>query len=168
MEMLIVVILVGIIYSLMLSYFKPRQKSLSLFIASPFRAVLSPYWNHSHVVLLCDHKCKKCTIYDENRTILSKNIEIPFAMADIKDIYQFDNNERIEKAEFLQMEAKKEDEKVCFRYDIYPNRSSTELFIEKKNGKVVYLPPYFNDTKTFPSIEKTRNYFEDLKMDLTK
>ena len=70
--------------------------------------------------------------------------------------------------DFLQPVPNQRDEKVCFRYDMYSNKSSSELFMEAKDGSVIYLPPYFNDIQKFSSIDKAKNYFEDMKMDLSR
>lgn len=168
MEMVVVVILMGIIYSLMLTYLKPKRKNISLLVNSPFRALLLPYWNHSHIILLCEHKCETCEVLDSNGSVLAKNISFPLKNYRKSKIYSFDDLGRIQIRDFLQPAPSQGDEKVCFRYDMYPNKSSSELFMEAKNGSVIYLPPYFNNIQKFASIDKAKNYFEDMKMDISR
>ena len=166
MEMMVVVILVGIIYALILTYMKPKKENISLGITSPLRALLLPYWNHSHLYMICEHKCEKCTIFEDNNTIIAKDILFPLKNSKIKDIYTFNDTGRLENKEFLR--ALPSDEKVCLRYDLYPNKSSSELFIENENGSVLYFPPYFNTFKRFTSLQSAKEYFEDIKMELSR
>ena len=166
MEMIIVVILVGIIYALMLAYMTPKKKNISLSVTSPLRALLLPYWNHSHLFMVCKHKCEKCTIFEDNNSIIVKDILFPFKNISVKDIYGFDDNGRLESKEFFGILPS--DEKICLRYDLYPNKSSSELFVEDENGSVLYFPPYFNAFKSFTSLQSAKDYFEDIKMGLSR
>ena len=166
MEIMVVIILIGIIYALMLAYMKPKKENVSLGITSPLRALLLPYWNHTHLFMICEHKCEKCTIYDDNNSIIAKNILFPLKNIDIKDVYSFNGNGRLENEVFLR--ALSSDEKICLRYDLYPNKSSSELFIENENGSVFYFPPYFNTFRKFTSLQSAKDYFEDIKMELSR
>lgn len=166
MEMVVVVILVGIIYALMLTYMKPKKENVSLGVTSPLRALLLPYWNHTHLFMICEHKCEKCTIYDNNNSIIAKDILFPLKNIKVKDVYSFDDNGRFENKEFLQ--PMQSDERICLRYDLYPNKSSSELFIEEENGSVLYFPPYFNTFKRFASLQSAKDHFEDIKMGLSR
>ena len=166
MEMMVVIILVGIIYALMLTYMKPKKENISLGITSPLRAMLLPYWNHSHLYMICKHKCEKCTIYEENNTIIVKDILFPLKNSKVKNVYGFNDGGRLESKEFLTPFPS--DEKICLRYDLYPNKSSSELFIEDENGSVLYFPPYFNTFKSFASLQSAKDHFEDIKMELSR
>ncbi len=166
MEMMVVVILVGIIYALMLTYMKPKKENVSLGITSPLRALLLPYWNHSHLYMICEHKCEKCTIFEDNNSIIAKDILFPLKNIKVKDVYSFDDKGRLENKEFLR--PIQSDERICLRYDLYPNKSSSELFIEDENGSVLYFPPYFNTFKSFASLQSAKDHFEDIKMELSR
>jgi len=166
MEMLIVVILMGVIYSLMLNYLKPKKEKISLLLSSPFRALLLPYWHYSHVILLCEHKCEKCMILDSNGSILARDISYPLKDFRGSRVYRLSYDGKLDEVTFVQPFPS--EERVCFRYDLYPNKSSSELFLENEDGTVLYLPPYFNDTKKFASLNQAESYFEDLKLELTK
>ncbi len=167
-EMMVVVILIGIIYSLVLTHGKAKKKEMILFEESPFKALLLPYWNHSKVSLVCINHCKKCYIYNQNLSLVAKDIKLPVSYEDIDAIYTFATNGDIRKADFVQLDKQKSDESVCLRYDLYPNLSSSELFIEEKNATVLYMPAFFDKVVTFASIEDAKNYFEDLKIDLIR
>ncbi len=164
MEMIVVVILVGIIYALMLTYLKPKRENISLGIASKLRALLLPYWNHSHIYLICGNRCKSCAIYDNN-SLIAKDIPFPLNIK-VKGVYGFDDSNRLEGKEFLTPFLS--DEKICLRYDLYPNKSNSELFIEDENGSVLYFPPYFNTFKSFASLQSAKDHFEDIKMELSR
>lgn len=165
MEMVVVVILVGVIYALILTYMKPKREYTSLGITSPLRAVVLPFWNHTHLFMICKHKCQKCTIYDDNNSILSKDIPFPLNSR-VKNIYSFDDSSGLQNKEFFTKTLN--NEKICLRYDIYPNKSSSELFIEDKNGSIFYFPPYFNTFKNFTSLQSAKDYFDDIKIGLSR
>ncbi len=167
-EMLIVLILIGVIYTLILNRYKPKKEELYLQSKIPFRSVLLPFWNHSHVILLCGDKCKKCNIYDDGGKIIKRIKKSLFKQNDIPKFYVFNDNGEINRKEFLHIRPKKSEEKICFRFDLYPNKSSSELILEYQNGKVLYLSPYFNDTLSFSSLEGVQNYFENLKTETVR
>ncbi len=167
-EMLIVLVLIGVIYTLILNRYKPKKEELYLQSKTPFRSMLLPLWNHSHVILLCGDKCKKCNIYDDGGKIIKKLKRSLFKQNDIPKFYTFNDNGEINRKEFLHIQAKNSEEKICFRFDMYPNKSSSELLLKYKNGKVIYLPPYFNNTLSFSSLEKAQNYFENLKTEIAR
>jgi len=167
-EMLIVIILIGIVYTLILNRYRPKKEELYIRSTTPFRSVLLPFWNHSHIILLCGNRCKKCSIYSDNGKIIKKVKRSLFKQNDIPKFYTLDYNDEINRKEFLHIQSNRSEEKVCFRFDMYPNKSSSELILEYRNGKVLYLPPYFNDTLSFSSLESVQNYFENLKMEITR
>ncbi len=167
-EMLIVLILIGVVYSLILNRYKPEKEELFPHSQTPFRSILIPLWNHSHIILLCEDKCKKCNIYNENGKIIKKIKQSLFKQNDVPKFYVFSDNGEINRKEFLHIKPQNSEERVCFRFDLYPNKSSSELILEYKNGKVLYLPPYFNDTLSFSSLEGLQNYFENLKTEIVR
>ena len=166
-EMLIVLVLIGVVYTLILNRYKPKKEELYQRTKTPFRSMLLPFWSHSHIILLCKDKCKKCDIYSDNGKIIKK-IKKSLFSDDIPKFYTFDDSGEINRKEFLHISSQNSEERVCFRFDLYPNKSSSELMLEYKNGKVLYLPPYFNDTLSFSSLEGVQNYFENLKMEITR
>ena len=166
MELMIVIVLVSTVYALILMYIKPKKKNIPLVSTSPLKALLLPHWNHSHIYMICGYKCIRCTIYDDNNSIISSNIPFPIKNIRVKDIYMFNDSGGLAKKVFSGVLPL--DEKICLRYDLYPNRSSSELFLEDKNGSVLYFPPYFDTFKRFTSLQSTRNYFEDIKLGISR
>jgi len=164
MEMMIVVILIGIVYSLVFTHIKLKKDMISL-SSSPFKAVMLPFWQHSHLLLVCEYKCKECKIYNEKGILIAKDIPFPLDNFNISKVYKINDFGQIVTADFLEPIN---NNKICLRYDIYPNESSTELFIEDKNGSVYYIPPFLDKIQEFSSILEAKKYFEDVKMELSR
>ena len=167
-EMVVVVILIGVIYSLLLFHKKPQKRDFLVNATTIYRAILYPFWNHSHVMLVCEDRCEKCFVYDDDFKVLKKDFDIGFDKNHPPKLYIFSKNSDIINYEPVQLNPKREGHKVCFRYDLYSNKSSTELFVEDSNGTVTYLPPYFDRSKNFASIEDAKSYFDDIKAEISR
>jgi len=166
LEMMIVVVLIAIIYSLLLSKQKKVDQNLTLDIAHPYRALLYRFWDHNHLSIVCEDRCKECFVYEDQKRVI-KEIKPIFDKNNTPKVYIFSDNGSIKRADFIQLDPKQADKRVCFRYDLYGNGSSTEMLLEYKD-KVVYLPPYFDNQKIFSSMQKAQEYLDNLKMEISR
>lgn len=160
-ELMIVVLIMVIIYSMVLFHFKKSSKKESFSLYN-LKTTLLKYFNNDHLTLVCENECQKCLLYKESK-LINEDFPSPFKnLSKLPAFYRVDLESNIQRADFLHIDPKRADNRVCFRYDIYPNSSSSEIVVENEKG-VLYIPPYFEKVKKFDDLQDFRDYLENLK-----
>ena len=152
-ELLIVIVLVSIIYSLGFSTIKlSKKKPKSLTPLNLKMNIISSTNFNGRKTLLCVDKCQTCLL----RSDISSAYQ-PYAHGiDLRDIkaYTIDSRNALVQIEY----ERYDDKKVCLKMDFYPNGSSTQIILENDEG-AYFLPTYFEEAKKFESPEEARDYW---------
>ena len=135
-ELILVIILIGIVYSLVLGKITSR-KNIHINNIKDLKATLL---HRGLKKLIVYDKCTK-TIPNTINPNIFKNIEV----------YNLINN-NIEKIEFNPIKIKDNIYDVCLKFEIFNNRSSSSFIIKKDKNYYVFHP-YFRQTKVFDNIE---------------
>lgn len=152
-ELLIVIVVVGLVYSIGLSTFsigKPKVKALTPLNLK--QTIVSSEFFQEHATLLCVDKCRKC--------YLRQGISTPFRAysnkIDLTDIkaYTIDERDSLRRLEY----ERYDDKKICLIMDFYSNGSSTQIILENKNG-AYFLPAFFGEAKKFDSPDDAKEYW---------
>ena len=98
------------------------------------------------VELFCINKFKECFVL-QNGQISSYDEGLHFGEG-VK-VYKLNSDNHFEKLDDL---GRVKDKKVCFRYHLYANGSTTQLVIENNKG-IYYLPSFFGDAKKVDSLD---------------
>ncbi len=78
------------------------------------------------------------------------------------EVYKIDKNNQLVKIDNF---GRIKDEKICLRYSLYKNGSSTELILSNDSG-VYYLPSYFGKPIKLDDLDKAKELWlkEDLNL----
>jgi hypothetical protein len=137
---MIVIVIVGVIYTLAVTNLKapkPEDIKPSLLRLKPY--LLSFSRNHQSVRILCNQKCDTCTLYSAGKKI--QEIE-SFFTSDVT-FYRYD---------FFQglLELQRES---CFDFSVDANGVADQVVIIDSDNKVYDYTPYFQGTQEYDSVE---------------
>ena len=153
LELLIVIALIGIVYTAGFSTFsisKPKPKALTPLNLK--KTIVNSKFFQGQATLLCVNKCTTC--------YLSKGLTSPFTQynssIDLKGIkaYTIDSSDSLRRIEY----ERYNDQKICLMMDFYNNGSSTQIILEDKKG-AYFLPAFFGEAKKFDSPEDAKEYW---------
>ena len=115
--------------------------------------------NQGDVELFCIKKCQECFVLQHGK-ISSYDGGVKFGK-DV-ELYQLDDNNH-----FVQLDelGRFKDKKLCFRYHLYPNGSTTQLIIKNSDG-IFYLPSFFGEAKKVEDMDKAKELWVKDKYDL--
>ncbi len=153
LELLIVMVIVGIVYSVGFSRFKlytPPLKALTPLDLK--QTIMHNKGFKGHGTLLCVDECTKCYVRED--------ISQPYVAYDggvsLKGTksYTLDADGSLVKMRY----GRYDDKDVCFMMDFFPNGSSTQLIIQQKD-RAYFLPAFFSKPKEFSSVEDAKEYW---------
>ena len=111
------------------------------------------------VELFCIKKCTQCYVA-QGKEIVAYDGEIELGK-DVKS-YLLDNDNHLVEIDEL---GRMKDEKICLRYHLYPNGSTTQMVISSSQG-IFYLPSYFGKVKKVEDLEEAQELWIHSKYDL--
>ncbi len=100
----------------------------------------------------CVDKCKECFIYQDGSTVEYSN---KVALENIV-VHKIDQNNNTYKVDF----GRYRDHAICLRFNIYSNKSSTQMIIEQ-NRKFYYLPTFFDKAIEVDSLDSAKSLWID-------
>lgn len=158
-ELMIVIVIIGVVYGLLVRNFtfaSTSEEALSLknlptFMRKKFAKT------KEKVEFLCTDECSICKFKvgssDANESIeLFEEYTSPEAYVLI--------NESLERLEFGEIFKDYKSEKVCFKYVLYPNKSSDKMVLAYKD-KVYMYDNFFEKTKEFPTLVDAQEYWNE-------
>ena len=144
-ELIIVVALIGIIYSLVLSNFHTK-KDIKVSKLQDLKQSLLPLWKDGKRVELIIYNNYKDVILSTNGDI-NESYKPDIKISEFKDVeaYNIDQYGEIKKVEFAPIISQDGDtKKVDLKFCIYPNGSSSHYILKRGNEYFVFYP-YFED-----------------------
>jgi len=157
-ELLIVILIIGIIYTLSVGNFKKlkdsSEKKLTL---KTLKEYLQSIEHEDSVELLCLDDCSSCDIFVDTQKYTSKPIE-DFLDKSVK-VYRYDFN--------LGMIEKEYKNDVCFSFSVDKKGVSDQLIVEY-DGKVYDYTTYLHPTKVYTSLEEVSRVKENLAQEILK
>ncbi len=160
-ELLLVLVLTALIYGLAINRLQMKAKSESVTLDN-LKSHMLPFADHIHTLsLICTDECSKCLLYRGETKIKDMQIN-PFHSSKPRNVYTIDFENRLQKMEALHIDVADADKPICFRYDIFPNDSSSELAVFME-GEYIYLPAFGSEVKHFVSPETLRECLNDIQ-----
>ncbi len=140
-ELMIVIVIIGIVYSLAISKIKePLKKTTQKPTLLTLKSYLSGFMQGAEKVsIVCGDRCTECTIYRDNKLVSKID---SFVDANIKS-YRYDF--------FLGAVALPKHEN-CFTFSVYKNGISNQIIVVDK-GKAYDYTSYFTKTKAYDSLQ---------------
>ncbi len=149
LELMIVVVLMGMVYGLVISVFdRYKDKAIDVTLSS-LESYMKSFYHNNHVALICIKRCGECMLFIDET--FKQNVT-PFLREDV-EAYHYDKDMGLREFQFQPyFRPDGQEEETCFRYEIHPDGSRTELIV--KDAKKVYdFPSYFGAVKTYSSLE---------------
>jgi len=138
-ELMLVVILIGLIYSLVLGKIN-KKKVININKLENLKSVLSSSKNSEKIQLIVYDNCKKIHLLG-----LDKKLNIDISLFKDLTTYKLDTSNNLKKVEFTPILVDKKIYDVCFNFTIYENESSSN-YIVKQNNKFIVFNSYFKDS----------------------
>jgi len=150
LELIVVIFIISIISAMVFSNLQHKEEKIKIVdpstLPSEFRKTFK---GQGDVELFCIKKCQECYVIKggnispyEGDIDLGKEIEV----------YLLDNDNR-----FVQVDdfGRIKDKKVCLRYHLYSNGSTTQMLIKNSDG-IYYLPSFFGKAQKVKEMDEAK------------
>lgn len=150
LELLLVVLIIGIVYGLAVNSIKQYGERTFVLSLETLPEYLKGFHRQNRVTLLCTDACQECRVVVDGAEV--KKVD-PFIDGALR-AYRFDAALGTRDIGFTPYYDEEDREsEVCFRFEIFPNGSSSEMIIELEEY-VVDFPGYFGTPTRFDSLEE--------------
>lgn len=149
-ELVLVVILIGLVYGLAIDGIKKSGEPARRLTLHTLVDFMTTQHRHNRLSLVCTDRCRTCTLYaDGNAT---KRVEA--FLDDSAQYYRFDHYLGSETLTWTPLfDENGREEPVCFRYDLLPDGSRSEMLVEY-GGEVFDLGGPFSPTAVYASLHE--------------
>ena len=161
LELIVVIFIItmvgAMVFSTAMHNEKKEKKVLDLStLPSSFR---SSFKNQGNIELFCLKKCKECFVL-QNGQITSYEDGVKFGKE--VELYKLDDDNH-----FVQLDelGRFKDKKICLRYHLYSNGSTTQLVIKNNEG-IFYLPSFFGEAKKVEDMDEAKELWIKEKYNL--
>ena len=138
-ELMLVVILIGLIYSLVLGKVN-KKKTVIINKIENLKSILTSSSSNEKIELNIYDNCKKIHLKG-----LDKKININIELFKDISIYKVDSSNNLQKIEYSPIFVKDKVYDVCFNFTIFPNKSSSSYIVKQDNRYIVFHS-YYEDT----------------------
>lgn len=150
LELIVVVLIVSLIGFLVFSSAIKQQTKTEILDPTTLPTTLrKTFQGQGDVELFCIKKCTECYVA-QGKQITAYDGGIQFGKN--VEIHRLDeNNQFVEQDELGRIK----DKKICLRYHLYPNGSTTQMVISNDQG-IYYLPSYFGEAQKVADMEEAK------------
>jgi prepilin-type N-terminal cleavage/methylation domain-containing protein len=150
LELIVVVMIISLVGFLVFSSAIKEQKKTEVLDPTTLQQTFrNSFKGQGDVELFCINKCKNCYVI-KGKEIADYDGGIDFGK-DV-EIHLLDKDNHLVHMDEL---GRIKDNKICLRYHLYPNGSTTQMIIANDQG-VYYLPSYFGKAKKVSDIEEAK------------
>ena len=150
LELIVVVLIVSLIGFLVFSSaVKQQQKTVVLSPTTLPSTLRETFRGQGDVELFCINKCEECYVM-QGGNISPYDGDINFGKE--VEIHLLDNDNHFVELDEL---GRIKDKKVCFRYHLYANGSTSQMVIVNTTG-IYYLPSYFGEAKKVDDMQEAK------------
>jgi prepilin-type N-terminal cleavage/methylation domain-containing protein len=150
LELMLVIVLMGIVYGSVINVFERyKDKAIDVTLMS-LEKYMQSFSHNNHVSLVCIKRCEECLLFVNEAFV--QNVT-PFTERDVQ-LYRFDRDSGVKRLELLpHFRLDGQEEEACFRYDIHPDGSRTEMIV-KNNKDVFVFPSFFGTVQKYSSLNE--------------
>ena len=142
--MIIVVSLIGIIYTVVLQNFNTKKNVQILKIQHLKESLLPLYKRGKRIDLYIYNDCKKASLFINGEVQEAYKPKINIGEYENIKILKLDNMGELQEVEFPPIIIDEKLQKVCFNFTIFKNGSSSSYILKKDKKYYIYYP-YFGD-----------------------
>lgn len=148
-ELMLVVLIIGLIYGIAVNSIQRSAEEPEAVTLETLTDFMQQHHKHNRLSLICTDRCSVCALYGDGEKLK----EVPPFLDASARFYTFDYYLGSRELRWTPLyDEKGDEEEVCFRYDLYPDGSRSELMVAYA-GAVVDFPGYFGKTARYPSLE---------------
>ena len=160
LELIVVVLIVSLVGFLVFSEAINQQTKTELLGPTTLPATLrKSFQGQGDIELFCIKKCQECFIVKGSK-ITAYDGGIKFGKE--VEVYKLDNDNQFVHLDEL---GRLKDKKICLRYHLSANGSTTQMVIKNKSG-IYYLPSYFGKAKKVEDMDEAKELWIKEKYDL--
>jgi len=160
LELIVVVLIVSLIGFLVFSSaIKQQKKTEDLSPSTLPKTFRNSFKGQGDVELFCIKKCTECFVMQGEQITpydggikFGKNVEI----------HTLDNDDHFVHRDEL---GRLKDEKISFRFHLYPNGSTTQMVVVNDQG-IYFLPSYFGKAQKVEDMDEAKELWIKSKYDL--
>ena len=143
-ELIIVVALIGIIYSIVLSNFN-LKKDVKISSLKDIKTILMQYWERGKEIdFILYNECKDSALIVNDEINESFKPKINLREFQSIEAYKVDESGNLKQIDFAPIVIEDKVIKPCFKFSIYKNGANSNYII-KQNEKYLIFFPYFKD-----------------------
>jgi prepilin-type N-terminal cleavage/methylation domain-containing protein len=161
MELLLVIFIISLVYFLGFSGVeKPTKRKQRLTPLNLKQTIMANPLFHGKGTFLCINHCRTC-YFREDISAAFEPFEGQTALPDMT-VYTVNANENLQKQEY----GRYQDNKICLRFDIFTNGSSSQLILQTQK-ETYFLPAYFGKPQKVESLDTARELWLKHTQDLS-
>ena len=161
LELIVVVMIVSLIGFLVFSSaIKQQTKTETLNPASLPKTLRKIYQGQGDIELFCINKCLNCYVVQDKQI---NAYEGDMQLGKDVEVYKLDDSDHLVQIEDV---GRVQDKKICLRFHLYPNGSTTQMVITNTEG-VYYLPSYFGKATKVADMEEAKELWIKEEYDLS-
>ncbi|SFV75506.1 hypothetical protein MNB_SM-3-61 [hydrothermal vent metagenome] len=167
-ELLIVVIIIGVVYSLALTNIKQATKPTKAPTLQTLKSYLLSLSYKKEAKLLCLDECRECDVFLDGKKIKKLHPLFENFIDDSVNTYQYDpilGFQKVEPGVYFNNEGVEEN--VCFSYKIDKTGVGDQIFVEFQE-KVYDFTTYFTPTQTYDSLADVSEAKENLYQEVLR
>ncbi len=158
-ELMLVVVIIGIVYALALSSFKPPDKQgVELFTLNTLPDYLRENFVLSDAKIVCFEPCGKCNVMVDGAW-QQEEVEL-FDSSDVKS-YTLDLDGFALEKEFVPYDKEDGYRKACFVLHKRPNGSMESIVLEK-NKRFIYYKAGYEEAKEYESLAALQSEYKKI------
>ena len=156
-ELLIVILIVGIVYTLSIGNFKKMKDDTKKLSLQDLKEYLQELPHEDSAKILCLDDCTTCDIFIDGKKYNKNNIEI-FLDKNVKT-YRYDFS--------LGMVELEKNFEICFSYSVDKKGVGEQVFVEFKD-KVYDFTAYLGSTPVYESIQEAVDAKEKINQEVLR
>ena len=166
MELLIVVVIMGVVYTLSVgSFAKINDEALKVTLGT-LKEYLQGLPHEKSVKFLCLDNCSSCDIYIDGVKIQETSEKLDNLVDETIRVYTYDFAYGIQqKSKDIFFNEENVEEEVCFSYEVDKKGIGDQVYVEFKE-RVYDFSTYFTQTAQFDSLEEALESKENLMREL--
>jgi len=158
-ELIIVVFIIGLVYSVVTIGFNNLGKTakLELHKIKPFLEKIS---DKRPLEFICYNDCRECSIFYNQKEL--EDIEVDLKLDSELEVFRIDKLGNFEKIDYGNrfINEKKDFQNVCLEFTLFKNSSSSKILV-KNDEEYFIFPSYFGEVQRSFELDEAEKIFLD-------
>lgn len=162
MELLIVVLIIGVVYTLAVSNFQNINGTSSHVSLENLKSYLNSIKHKKSVKLLCLENCESCSVLIDGKESEKYDETFKNFLDDSVEVYRYELLGGVfEKPHEVYLNSEDIEESVCFSYSVDDRGIGDQVFVKYKE-KVYDYSSYLDGVKVYDSLQEAQDAKEEL------